>query len=314
MTARRRERVSCRRDDRFPRVLRPSRTPDQRRQPGAVGRGGRRRVVRHRLDRLDAVAGHAASSRASISRCCVEGGAARARGPEPVRPGDGRRRLARRRRPVLLLPTAGRPGDGAGLVAAERRRPPPVGDRGHRRLRPGRGAARPARRPPGPPDGDPGDRRRTARPPVRRRRAVRQPRRLVSARLRGAPAGRVARRVPAGPRWRAAWRSPSCRSRSSIPRRSCCGSRCVPGRRAAVRRAACWPRPSSPGSPSSPSASLVGGLQPWLDYVTVVRAAAGSALVDARNVGPVSLIGQATGIDGSAVRGLQLVVVAGVVS
>ena len=58
---------------------------------------------------------------------------------------------------------------------------------------------------------------------------------------------------------------------------------------------------------------LVGGLQPWLDYVQVVRAAAGSALVDARNVAPVSLIAQVTGLDGSAVRGLQLAVVAGVV-
>ena len=39
---------------------------------------------------------------------------------------------------------------------------------------------------------------------------------------------------------------------------------------------------------------LVGGIQPWLDYVQVVRAGAGADLVDARNIGPVSLIGQAT--------------------
>ena len=47
---------------------------------------------------------------------------------------------------------------------------------------------------------------------------------------------------------------------------------------------------------------LVGGLQPWLDYVQVVRAGAGAGLVDPRNVGPVSLIGQATGLDGAALR------------
>jgi hypothetical protein len=58
---------------------------------------------------------------------------------------------------------------------------------------------------------------------------------------------------------------------------------------------------------------VVGGLQPWLDYVAVVRAAAGSALVDARNAAPVSLIGQLTGFGDPRLRGLQLLVVAGVV-
>ena len=58
---------------------------------------------------------------------------------------------------------------------------------------------------------------------------------------------------------------------------------------------------------------VVGGLQPWLDYVAVVRAAAGSALVDVRNAAPASLIAQLTGIDSAAVRAIQLVVVAGVV-
>jgi hypothetical protein len=58
---------------------------------------------------------------------------------------------------------------------------------------------------------------------------------------------------------------------------------------------------------------LVGGIQPWIDYVQVVKVGAGAELVDPRNIGPVSLIAQATGIDGSALRWLQIAVVAGVV-
>ncbi len=54
---------------------------------------------------------------------------------------------------------------------------------------------------------------------------------------------------------------------------------------------------------------VVGGVQPWLDYVTVVRAGAGAELVDPRNIGPVSLIGQATGAGAATLRVLQVVVV-----
>ena len=45
----------------------------------------------------------------------------------------------------------------------------------------------------------------------------------------------------------------------------------------------------------------------------VVRAGAGADLVDARNIGPVSLIGQATGLDGAALRWIQVAVVAAAV-
>lgn len=51
---------------------------------------------------------------------------------------------------------------------------------------------------------------------------------------------------------------------------------------------------------------LAGGVGPWLDYLTVVRTGAGVELVDPRNLGPVSLLGQATGIDGSALRIAQV--------
>ena len=54
---------------------------------------------------------------------------------------------------------------------------------------------------------------------------------------------------------------------------------------------------------------LVGGLQPWLDYARVVVAGAGSQLVDPRNIGPVSLIGQLTGAAPDVLRWIQLVVV-----
>ena len=51
---------------------------------------------------------------------------------------------------------------------------------------------------------------------------------------------------------------------------------------------------------------LIGGVQIWLDYVTVVRAGAGAGLVDPRNIGPVSLIGQATGMDAAGLRWIQV--------
>jgi hypothetical protein len=53
---------------------------------------------------------------------------------------------------------------------------------------------------------------------------------------------------------------------------------------------------------------LLGGIQSWLDYVAVIRAGAGAELVDPRNLGPVSLIGQATGLDPQALRVVQVVV------
>jgi len=52
----------------------------------------------------------------------------------------------------------------------------------------------------------------------------------------------------------------------------------------------------------------LGGLQPWLEYVTVIRAGTGSALVDPRNLGPVSLVAQATGIGGSGLTIAQAAV------
>jgi hypothetical protein len=58
---------------------------------------------------------------------------------------------------------------------------------------------------------------------------------------------------------------------------------------------------------------VVGGVQPWIDYVQVVKAGAGADLVDPRNIGPVSLIAQATGLDANALRWLQVAVIAGVV-
>ena len=53
---------------------------------------------------------------------------------------------------------------------------------------------------------------------------------------------------------------------------------------------------------------LMGGVQPWLDYAQVVAAGAGADLVDPRNIGPVSLIGQLTGADGGILRWVQVVV------
>lgn len=47
---------------------------------------------------------------------------------------------------------------------------------------------------------------------------------------------------------------------------------------------------------------LAGGTGPWLDYLAVVRAGAGAMVVDPRNVGPVSLLGQAVALDPAGVR------------
>ncbi len=54
----------------------------------------------------------------------------------------------------------------------------------------------------------------------------------------------------------------------------------------------------------------IGGVQPWLDYAHIVVAGAGSQLVDPRNIGPVSLIGQATGAASDVLRWVQVAVVA----
>lgn len=53
---------------------------------------------------------------------------------------------------------------------------------------------------------------------------------------------------------------------------------------------------------------LIGGLGPWQDYVSVVRAGAGASVIDARNVGPVSLLGQLVPLSADGVRLVQLVV------
>jgi hypothetical protein len=50
---------------------------------------------------------------------------------------------------------------------------------------------------------------------------------------------------------------------------------------------------------------VLGGTQLWLDYLTVIRAGAGAELVDPRNLGPVSLLGQATGLEGGTLRVAQ---------
>jgi hypothetical protein len=52
----------------------------------------------------------------------------------------------------------------------------------------------------------------------------------------------------------------------------------------------------------------IGGTQLWLDYVRVVQAGAGAGLVDPRNLGTVSLLAQATGIEGDALKVAQAIV------
>lgn len=58
---------------------------------------------------------------------------------------------------------------------------------------------------------------------------------------------------------------------------------------------------------------LIGGTAPWSDYARVIGVGATSELVDPRNLAPVSLIGQATGLDGVALRVAQAGVTAAVV-
>ena len=119
----------------------------------------------------------------------------------------------------------------------------------------------------GPPDGDQGDPRRAAGAAVRRRRAVRQPRRLVSAALRGAPP----RGVPDGGRW--TWLG------AGAPLQSCRSPSCTP-RPPPVARRRVWRERGGAvarvlgaavvtGLAIVGLSLLVGGVQPWLDYVQV---------------------------------------------
>ncbi len=48
------------------------------------------------------------------------------------------------------------------------------------------------------------------------------------------------------------------------------------------------------------------GTQPWLDYLVVLRAGAGADLVDPRNLGPVSMLGQAFALDAATLRIAQV--------
>jgi hypothetical protein len=50
------------------------------------------------------------------------------------------------------------------------------------------------------------------------------------------------------------------------------------------------------------------GTGPWADYVEVLRAGAGAAVVDPRNVGPVSMLGQVVPLDAAAAKAAQVVV------
>jgi hypothetical protein len=56
---------------------------------------------------------------------------------------------------------------------------------------------------------------------------------------------------------------------------------------------------------------LLGGIVVWQDYAMVVRAGAGADLVDPRNIGPVSLLGQVTGMAPESLRSAQVVVTLG---
>ncbi len=53
---------------------------------------------------------------------------------------------------------------------------------------------------------------------------------------------------------------------------------------------------------------VVGGFGPWQDYVAVIRVGAGAAVIDPRNVGPVSLLGQVVPLDAAHVRLAQIAV------
>ncbi len=52
----------------------------------------------------------------------------------------------------------------------------------------------------------------------------------------------------------------------------------------------------------------IGGTGPWQDYLVVLQAGSGAAVVDPRNVGPVSLLGQLVPLDVAAIRLAQLLV------
>ena len=93
---------------------------------------GRHRLGGDRLHRLGALAVHAAEG-GLRPRPAARGGAPRDRGPEPVRPGDAGRDLARRHLALLLVPAARRAGDDAGRLAARRRRAGAVGPGRHPR-------------------------------------------------------------------------------------------------------------------------------------------------------------------------------------
>jgi hypothetical protein len=56
---------------------------------------------------------------------------------------------------------------------------------------------------------------------------------------------------------------------------------------------------------------IIGGLASWTDFSTVLRAGAGAAVVDPRNLGPVSLLGQVVALDGTGVKLAQAVVSVG---
>ena len=178
-------------------------------------------------------------------------------------------------RAVLLVPAAGRPGDGALVVAARRRRARAVGRRRHGGPRARRGGARRLGRAPAAADGV---RAIAVAPlvlPFAIAGAVRQPRRLVPAGVRRAPARRASRSSPAGRRSRRVSPSPSSRSRSFHP-----GPLHPVGRPASLARAR---RVRSPGArrgrrgrARDRAVSRRRGRRLWLDYLTVVKAGAGA--------------------------------------
>jgi hypothetical protein len=58
---------------------------------------------------------------------------------------------------------------------------------------------------------------------------------------------------------------------------------------------------------------LVGGIGPWLDWLTVVRVGAGSEVVDVRNIGPASQLALVAGSSESLARIAQILVTASVI-
>ena len=126
-------------------------------------------------------------------------------------------------------------------------------------------------------DGGPGDGHRLARAPVRHRRPVRQPRRLVSARLRAVLLAVLARLVVGG-RGSPAAIALGHRVRRQAPSRVArsCGSASGPGvDRGAANARQCCVAASPRASRSSRPACSSAGVRAWLDYVAVVRAGAG---------------------------------------